>query len=228
MTLTRSRRGPEPPRSTIARAPLRDQVHHALVGRILRDELPPESRLSDSVLAGELGVSRTPVREALLRLEREGFLQTDPGRGFFVKALSAREVREVYPVLWTLECLALTTAPPPPPAALAELEWLNGQIARSADDPEQRIELDTRWHRTLVEGCGNAMLLETIAGLKSVLHRYEYAYMMNSGSVPASTRSHDEIAAAAGAGETERAADLLRAHWRLAIDDLVPWLETRG
>ena len=87
---------------TITREPLREQVHRAIVGRILREDLAPGARISDSVLAQELGVSRTPVREALLRLEREGFLDVDVGRGFFVKPLSAGEVREVYPILWTL------------------------------------------------------------------------------------------------------------------------------
>src|SRR4028119_956924 len=119
------------PTMTITRVPLREQVHHAIIGRILREELAPGARLSDSALAGELGVSRTPVREALLRLEREGFLEVDVGRGFFVKPLSAGEVREVYPILWTLEVLALRTTLPPSRARLAAPARGCGGLARA-------------------------------------------------------------------------------------------------
>ncbi|HEX8907537.1 MAG TPA: GntR family transcriptional regulator, partial [Longimicrobiaceae bacterium] len=147
---------------TITRVPLREQVHRAVVGRILREELAPGARISDSVMAQELGVSRTPVREALLRLEREGFLEVDVGRGFFVKPLSAREMREVYPIVWALEVLALRSLPPLPRSTLAELDRINQELAEAGDDPERRIDLDVAWHAALVGGCPNQLLLQMI------------------------------------------------------------------
>jgi len=212
----------------ITRVPLREQAHHAIIGRILREELAPGSRLSDSVLAGELGVSRTPVREALLRLEREGFLEVDVGRGFFVKPLSVREVREVYPILWTLEILALRTSPPPPRARLAELGRINAELAGAGADPERRIDLDVEWHRTLLEGCGNGRLLEMIAGLKVVIRRYEYAYMQNAAHVPVSTGQHEQMARAVEAGDLETAVPLLEENWRFGMEELLGWLEAGG
>ncbi len=211
----------------ITRTPLRDQVHHALVGRILREELRPGQRLSDTVLATELGVSRTPVREALVRLEREGFLQVDVGRGFFVKALSAREVREVYPILWTLEVLALRTAPPPTPARLAELARINGEMAGSEDEPQRRIELDMAWHRTLLEACENGHLLATVFSLKQMIWRYEYAYMQQAPLIPVSTRTHDQIAAAVAGGRVEEAVPLLETNWRFGMESVLDWLTGR-
>jgi DNA-binding GntR family transcriptional regulator len=213
---------------TIARVPLRDQVHRALVARILRDDLRPGARLSDSVLAGELGVSRTPVREALVRLEREGFLAADVGRGFFVKPLSAREVREVYPILWTLETLALRTAPPPTRARLADLERNNREMAAAGDDPERRIDLDMAWHRTLLEGCENEQLLAMIGTLKSVIRRYEYAYMQQAGLIPVSTATHEEIARAVMAGDADGAAALLERNWRFGMEQVLSWMEGRA
>jgi DNA-binding GntR family transcriptional regulator len=213
---------------TITRVPLREQVHRAIVGRILREELAPGARISDSVLAQELGVSRTPVREALLRLEGEGFLEVAPGRGFFVKPLSAGEVREVYPILWTLEVLALRSSGPPSPDALAELGRINAELAEAGDDPERRIDLDAAWHRTLLEGCGNQQLLGLIASLKAVIRRYEYAYMQNAGLVPVSTRAHDEIARAMERGDVDAAAPLLEDNWRFTLAELLPWLEGDG
>jgi DNA-binding GntR family transcriptional regulator len=212
---------------SITRVPLREQVHRAIVGRILRDELAPGARVSDSALAQELGVSRTPVREALLRMEREGFLEVDVGRGFFVKALSAAEVAEVYPILWTLEVLALRTSPAHGPAAIAELDRINAEMAGAGDDPERRIDLDIAWHRALLAGCRNRRLMEMIAGMKAVIRRYEYAYMQNAGRIPVSTQQHDDIARAVERGDVEAAVPLLEINWRTTLEDLVPWLEGR-
>ena len=213
---------------TITREPLREQVHRAIVGRILRDELAPGARISDSALAQELGVSRTPVREALLRLEGEGFLDVDVGRGFFVKPLSAGEVREVYPILWTLEVLALRSSPPPGPRTVGELDRINAELGLAAADPERRIELDLAWHRTLLEGCSNQQLLSLIASLKAVIRRYEYAFMQNAGLISVSTRAHDEIARAVENGDIDAAVPLLESNWRFTMEELLPWLEQAG
>ncbi|HEX6750962.1 MAG TPA: GntR family transcriptional regulator [Longimicrobium sp.] len=210
---------------TITRVPLREQVHRAVVDRILREELPPGSRISDSVMAQELGVSRTPVREALLRLEREGFLEVDVGRGFFVKPLSLAEVRETYPILWTLEVLALRLSPPPERETVAEMDRINRELAEAGDDPERRIDLDVAWHAAMVSGCPNGRLLELIASVKAVVRRYEYAYMQSSGHIHVSTRAHDDIARALERGDVDAAVSLLEANWRFGMEEFVEWME---
>lgn len=212
---------------TIARSPLREKVHAALVRRILRDEVKPGARLSDSALAGELGVSRTPVREALVRLEREGFLEADPGRGFFVKPLSAGEVRDVYPVLWTLETMALRACPTPSGPLLAELERINAEMREDDAQAERRIELDTRWHRVLLERCGNRYLLDTVASTKAMIRRYEYAYMQDAGLIPVSTRTHEQIAHAAAEGRVDDATAALVENWRFGMEAVLEWLGRR-
>ena len=211
------------PGRPITRVPLRDQVHHAVVDRILRDELRPGARISDTALARELGVSRTPIREALLRLEREGFLEADVGRGFFVKPLSVREVREVYPVLWTLEVLALRCAAPLTDARRAEMARINAEL-EDEQDPERRIDLDGAWHRTLLETCGNEYLMAQIAALKAVIRRYEYAYMQNAGYIPVSTRTHEQIAELVAGGKVDEAVPLLESNWRFTMESLLAWL----
>jgi DNA-binding GntR family transcriptional regulator len=213
---------------TITRVPLRDQVHRALVSRILSHDLTPGRRLSDSALAAELGVSRTPVREALVRLEGEGFLGCDVGRGFFVKPLSAREVEEVYPIVWTLETLGLRAAFPYSAPDLAELERLNAELARAAGDPTRHVELDVAWHRTLVSGSGNDLLTSTLDAFKGTLHRYEHAWLQGVKDEAASTRDHAAIVERLAAGDADGAAARLEAHWRRGISDLVPWLNARA
>lgn len=212
-----------PRKGGITRVPLRDQVHDALVDRILREELKPGSRISDTALARELGVSRTPIREALLRLEREGFMEADLGRGFFIRPLSLREVRESYPVLWTLEVLALREGGLPGRERLARLNAVNARL-EAEDDPATRIDLDGEWHRILLEGCGNGYLLGLIGSLKQVIRRYEYAYMQNPGHVPLSTRTHEQIVACLERGDLDSAVPLLEGNWRATRDGLEGWL----
>lgn len=92
--------------------PLREELRQAVLQRILRGVLPPGSRIIESKLSEELGVSRTPLREALLHLEQQGFVRSDLARGFSVEPLSQQEVREIYPIIWTLEGLALRSIGP--------------------------------------------------------------------------------------------------------------------
>ena len=97
----------------ITRERLSTDVHQELLNRIVRGEVGSGQRLKDAEVAEELGVSRTPVREALLRLEREGFISSQKHLGFSVKRLQESEIREVYPLVRLLECSALDTAPLP-------------------------------------------------------------------------------------------------------------------
>src|SRR6516165_11700079 len=98
------------PLSPITKRPLREDVHAALRIRIVEGQLLPGSRLQDVQLAGELGVSRTPIREALLRLAGEGLVENDPNRGFFVAPLRREEIREIYPIVWALNAWRSTPA----------------------------------------------------------------------------------------------------------------------
>jgi DNA-binding GntR family transcriptional regulator len=212
-----------PERPAPSRAPLRERVHRTLVERMLREELKPGSRISDTALSRELGVSRTPIREALLRLEREGFLASDLGRGFSVKPLCLTEVEESYPILWTLEVLALRTAGAPDRARLRALRATNARL-EAEPRPERRIDLDTAWHRLLVEGCGNGALLAMIDDLKRVIRRYEYAYMQNAGHAPLSTLTHARILERLEEGDVEGALPLLVGNWEATRDSLSAWL----
>jgi DNA-binding GntR family transcriptional regulator len=213
-----------PPRR-IARRPLREDVRAELLEWIWRGAVAPGSRVSDQALAADLGVSRTPVREALLRLHREGVVIADPGRGFLIKPLSAAEVRDLYPVLWTLECLALSLSPAPAAPRLRELRRLNREMAL-AREPETLLELDLGWHAALLSECPNQPLLDLIRSLKERLRRYEHAYMRGVGRVAVSTRQHDQIAAALAKGDPELAARWLEKNWRISLERLTAWLET--
>ena len=213
-------------RAPIARAPLRSEVRRLLLERLLRGEPAPGAGIHEADLAAELGVSRTPLREALLALEWEGFLRTDPGRGFFVQPLTAREAEEIYPILWTLEGLALRDEGAK--ARLPELERLNTRLAAGKGDPDAALRLDGHWHHVLLEACANRSLLETIAALKNRAYRYEYLYMRDSGRVITSVTQHSAIVTALEQGDRDEAVRRLEANWRVSLEFLRPWLRTEG
>ena len=212
-------------RLTVSRAPLRENVRRALLRNLLRGEPPPGSSISEPALAAALGISRTPLREALLGLQSDGFLSSEPGRGFLVAPLERREVEEIYPMLWTLESLALRTSEMPGAGRLKELENSNRRMAKTRQDPEAALENDRLWHEALLGGCTNTLLLETIAALKNRAFRYEFAYMQGSGRVITSVAQHREIVDALRQGDRERAVARLESNWRVSVEFLVPWLE---
>jgi DNA-binding GntR family transcriptional regulator len=202
----------------ITRKRLSVDVHQELLGQIVRGRYISGQRLKDTELAEELGVSRTPVREALLRLEREGFIASQKHLGFSVKRLNESEILEVYPLIRLLECSALDAALIPCPDKIGKLRELSRSLEKEGSDPLRRIELDSSWHETLIEDSGNRHLMRILADLKRILCRYEYAFMQDEALVSESVAEHDAIAAALGEGDKKGAVRLLGTHWDRCAD----------
>jgi DNA-binding GntR family transcriptional regulator len=211
----------------ISRAPLRNEVRRVLLDRILDGSIAPGTSVNESELALALGVSRTPLREALLGLEREGFLTSETGRGFFVLPLTVRDAEELYPLLWMMEGEALAVSGPFDRKRLAALRAVNAELKRAERDPGEALRLDRQWHDTLLRGCENARLLALIDTLKDQATRYESAYMQCSGRVILSSRQHEAILKALEAGDSRAARKELERNWRVSLEFLVPWLGSR-
>jgi DNA-binding GntR family transcriptional regulator len=213
----------------IIRERLSTDVHQELLGRIIRGESAPGQRLRDTDLAEELGVSRTPVREALLRLEKEGFISSQKHLGFTVKKLEASEINEVYPLVSLLECSALDSSPMPSLPKMRRLGELSRALRDEGADPFRRIELDSSWHEALIDDSGNACLLRILSDLKTVLFRYEYAFMQNDDLVAQSIAEHAAIALSLKNGKRKDAVRLLKAHWdRCTAATLAEFFATEG
>lgn len=211
----------------IARAPLRSEIRRVLLERILLGSIPPGTSIHESELATAMGVSRTPLREALLGLEREGFLTSEAGRGFFVQPLTLRDAEELYPILGTLEGTALEVSGPISNARLAELRSINEDLKRRTDAGEA-LAVDRLWHDTLLRECRNTRLLALIDTLKDQARRYEVAYMQDSGRVILSTRQHQAILSALEKGDVAAARLELEKNWLVSLDFLSPWLGRRA
>ena len=194
---------------------------------IFDGRLPAGERINERALGAQLDVSRTPIREALLGLEGEGFVESRPARGFAPVPLSARDVSEVYPMVAALEILAVRSTPPERlQAHLEGLERVADQMA-AARTAKRAQELDDRWHALLVGECGNARLLRTLASLKRVVRRYELAWMADNAHVATSTEQHHGIVEALADDDVERAAGLLDLNWRYTMAEMLDWLSRR-
>lgn len=211
----------------IARAPLRDEVYRQVLDRIQRGRYPDGARLQDAELATELGVSRTPVREALIRLAREGVLDSSVGRGFRVRGLDPVELQEVGAVLGVLEALALRLSADPDPHQLERLAELDRKLERTRGDAVACLDLEDEWHRVLLEGCPNRRLLELVASLRQVPRRYLAAYMREAGRLSLSTLPHTRILAALGEDGRDSAAAVFEQQWRKGIAELEDWTARR-
>jgi DNA-binding GntR family transcriptional regulator len=205
----------------IKRVALRDLIHRNLLERILHGHFSPGSRIKDTELSEELDVSRTPVREALVRLVKECFLENQVGKGFLVRPLTGQEVREIYPIIGALESLALKTSEPLTRESLNRFEDITTEMGEPHDDFIQLIELDVEWHKILLSRCKNRRLLDIIADLKSISFRYEYAYMQNLELVESSIKEHREITAALYNKGPDATVPLLEMHWRFSMKALL-------
>jgi DNA-binding GntR family transcriptional regulator len=204
----------------ILRSPLGDQVYRQLLQRIDRNELPAGSKLRDSSIAAELGVSRTPVREALVRLAREGVLSAEVGRGFRLNPLDPSELREIGSILATLEPLALDQSAEPTPDQLARLGEVVARLEQTRGDIAACVELDDQFHRVLLEGCSNRRLLRLLETLRRGVRRYLHHYLQRGGRVSLSTLQHTRIAEALRRGDRAGARQLLERKWCRGMDEI--------
>lgn len=159
----------------IQRKPLREDVQKEILARLIDQRLVPGSRVNESHLADELGVSRTPLREAMLGLEAAGFLGSDVGRGFLIPPLVAAPFRESQQVLASLAPLALAQSPAVP-HRLMEMQNLLGRArlrlpAAPAERAADLAPLSQRWSALVLEGCANRTLASDVARLEALAVR---------------------------------------------------------
>lgn len=207
----------------IHRAPLRDEVYKQILESVHQGNPAAGSRVRDTDLAARLGVSRTPVREALLRLTREGVLEADMGRGFRVPHIDPTEIAETGQILGALESLALELTPDFPADRLRRLAEIDGRLEQTRGDAGRCADLEDEWHRTLLEGCLNRRLLEVIASLRQVLRRYLSAYLRDATRIALSTLPHQKITDALRQQDRKAAHVVFEQQWRRGIGELRDW-----
>jgi DNA-binding GntR family transcriptional regulator len=204
-----------PPHAKV-RKRLRQRLHQDLLDLIVTGKLAGGEKLNELRLAKQLKVSRTPLREALLHLEREGLVRSDLRRGFTVEPLSAKEVRETYPLIAHLECLAVRNSVDLLSPVIPELARINHAFS-SARTPERARELDTLWHETLMSQSRNSRLSAIVSNLRLAIRRYEHFYMAEAKLIPASAAQHEDIIAAIKCNDMESAIRVLERNYTFGM-----------
>lgn len=207
---------PVPERAALApRSLLRDDAYRALRDAIVAGELAPGERLNDVELARWLGMSRTPVREALTRLEEGGLVQTKPGRYTVVSPLDVRAARAAQSVTSAMHELAVREAAPN--LSAAELDAMRAANERFAaalrtGDVDAAIAADDAFHEVPVAACANPALVSVLEQFTPVLRRVE-RLRFSSLSGRSSVAQHDRIVALCESGDVEGAVAATRVNW---------------
>lgn len=212
------------PGTLIQRLPLRSQVRAVIRTWIVDGILRSGARIQEPGLAARLGVSRTPIREALLSLERDGFVRSEQGRGFTVVPLSVELIQHIYPLLGSLERLALRLIGPDAADACPQLRRINDQIGSSGKDTMRQFTLDRQWHELLLERCPDRRLLEMIKDHTALIRRFDGAVTRGVADLSMSCRQHADVLGAIEAGDIHAASDFLEEHWNACIEPVAKWL----
>jgi DNA-binding GntR family transcriptional regulator len=202
---------------------LREQVYEHLRQLLNRGELRPGALLDLDALEARLGVSRTPLRDALLQLESEGFVEILPRRGVRVRALAHEDVRHLYEMIGALEGAALLAASPRlgPPEAAA-LRRLNREMKRAveAGDFDRYYERNLAFHDVFLGLCDNERLVRLVRTLKQRLYDWPRRRGFVKAWERASVGEHTAFARLVARGEARAAADHLRdVHWSYAVQE---------
>jgi DNA-binding GntR family transcriptional regulator len=206
-----------------------DSAYEQIRRRILDNAWPPGHRALEREVAVELGMSRTPVREALMRLQNEGLVEVIPRHGVRVLPVSGVDMQEIYEILTALECMAaeLLAARKPSGEELAPLVDAIDAMSKAlqADDLDAWGAADERFHQHLVDLAGNRHLQATVLNHWDRTHRARMFSLRLRPKPVNSTKEHMQMVERLRAGDGEGAARVTRAHRERARHELVAIFE---
>ncbi len=185
------------------------------------------ARLEEIKLSEAIGVSRTPIREALVALEEAGLVQSEPHKGFAITRGDVSLVREIFPILAALEAAAVRSSSLALANAAANLADLNSRLSAAAE-PSLQYALDVTFHHTLTSYCTNARLLKLLNTHRALARLVDGAENRGTADRDGSVTEHAEIIDAIGRGDVEAACNVLTRHWRRGAGVVIDWLEHRS
>ena len=192
---------------------LSDRVYSAIRGALLRGAFAAGTFVRESDVASDLGVSRTPVREALARLAQEGFVERIAHRGYRVPQVGVTELLELYPIVGALEVLAgETSLARLTPQDIDALRAINRDFREAGEvgDGERGLAANNRFHHVLSERCGNERLCALLDELRGQVMRLELWSARHPAHAVEAGRQHEEILALVEDGNYAQALELLR------------------
>lgn len=176
--------------------PLRDVVFNTLREAILKGELKPGERLMELQLAAKLGVSRTPIREAIRMLEQEGLAVTIPRKGAEVARMTEKDMEDVLEIREALDELAAKIAcTRMTEDQLKQLEMIKETFVEStrSHDVKRIAEADVSFHDVIYEATGNPKLVSMLNNLREQIYRYRVEYLKEEKNYPTLIGEHEAI-----------------------------------
>lgn len=215
------------------------RVYHELRDAIIAGQLPPGARIAERAVVARTGLSRTPVRSALHRLQQEGFVASVGRAGdqrLIVTPLTRGDGREVFLVVGHIEGLAAREAAALPSARrtrlVQSLRAVNRELAsasRSKAPPSRLFDLDVEFHETYVEGVAGPRVTAIHRAIKPQCERYARLYVnVLLDELPTSVKEHEAIAAAIAKGDPQAAQRAVETNWQNAAVRLSAVIEELG
>lgn len=218
--------------------PLRDVVFETLRDAIITQRIKPGARLMEIQLADEMGVSRTPVREAIRKLEIEGLVVMVPRKGAYVAGVSMKDIHEVFEVRSALEKLAVTLAAER--ITDDELDSLERQVLRESEEEAKKeqmktngdlnaiIYIDSSFHDIIYQAAHNQRLVQFISILQEQLQRFRAASLSKPGRSKTALEEHKKIVEALSERNGQLAAKLAQQHIENAENAMIYTMEETG
>lgn len=201
----------------IQRSFVRHEAYIKLRNWILDGTLAPGVQLRDKELARQLGVSRTPIREALLRLEDEGLINTKPNSRTSVSSLDFHDAFHLYSIVWTLEALALKQA-----VGSIQEEQIQTMVAANerllkgmqAKDRHSALDADQEFHAVYISLSANKELIKILSEIKLKLRRLDLYYFDKVKNATLSYEEHQQIIIALKQKDVDRAINAVEQNWK--------------
>ena len=211
--------------------PLRDVVFNTLRQAILRGEFKPGERLMEIQLANKLGVSRTPIREAIRKLELEGLVIMIPRKGAEVADITEKSLRDVLEVRKALEELAVQLACEKiTQEELEELEKAGEnfkKVLKRSKDITEVAEADVRFHDVIYMATDNQKLILLLTNLREQMYRYRVEYLKREEAHPQLIAEHAAIIEYISKGEKKAATDVMCKHIDNQVTTVIDVIRTK-
>lgn len=204
--------------------PLRDVVFNTLRQGILRGLLPPGLRLMEIQLAKQLGVSRTPVREAIRMLELEGLVTTIPRKGAEVAEITPKDLQDVLEVRCALEALAVELACKTiTDEDLQRLRAVLGKFRHLVPDGDvsKLAECDVEFHDIIIQSTQNKRLIQLLNNLREQMYRYRLEYLKDFSTHQLLIKEHETILDCLEQRDVEGSKNIIRAHINQQYEDVI-------
>jgi DNA-binding GntR family transcriptional regulator len=210
--------------------PIKSQIILDLREAIIKEEYPPGAHLVENDLCARFKASRTPVREALAQLEKEGFVCVIPGSGAHVTKLSIEDVSHIYEILIVLEGAACRLAcNRTSEEQIGKLEEYNFHFERALKNRNDDLlfELNDRFHWLITSETGNTYLMDMRSNFRALVNRISRIFLYVPGQMEATIVEHRQIIAALRARNSALAEFVMREHLENAKEQLLKYLRDR-